>query len=292
MSNRKKYIGIMMLGAVMISFSPVFVKLADVGPSTSAFYRLFIGGIILFGVSLIRGHKLWKGWYIFGYTIMGGFFFAADLFLWHRSILYIGPGLATIIGNFQVFCMALVGIFYYKEEAGWKLWTSIPVALFGLFLIIGDQWYDAEANYRLGIWLGLATAVSYTFYLLTVRKSQMLGEQFTAEANMAYISIFSAAFILPSVLMSNHESLVIPTMETAVILVALALVGQVFGWILFSHALPKLDTSVSGLILLLQPALAFIWDILIFARPAGWKDLLGATIALGAIYLGSISKNR
>src|SRR3546814_9021646 len=31
--------------------------------------------------------------------------FAADLWLWHRSILLVGPGLATLLGNAQVFFM-------------------------------------------------------------------------------------------------------------------------------------------------------------------------------------------
>ncbi len=34
-------------GAIMISFSPVWVKLVDVSPTTSGFYRLAIGGVAL-----------------------------------------------------------------------------------------------------------------------------------------------------------------------------------------------------------------------------------------------------
>jgi len=41
-----------------------------------------------------------------------------------------------------------------------------------------------------------------------------------------------------------------------------------------------------GLILLLQPALAFVWDILFFGRPTRAVELVGAAITLGAIYLG------
>jgi drug/metabolite transporter (DMT)-like permease len=70
------------------------------------------------------------------------------------------------------------------------------------------------------------------------------------------------------------------------------LVGQVLGWVIISNALPHLETSVSGLILLLQPALAFIWDILLFDRPSGWMDLTGALIALAAIYLGATARKK
>jgi len=42
-----------------------------------------------------------------------------------------------------------------------------------------------------------------------------------------------------------------------------------------------------GLILLLQPTLAFIWDVLIFARPFGTQEIAGAALAIAAIGLGS-----
>ena len=34
-------------GALMISFSPVFVKLTSVAPTTSGFYRVLFAGIVL-----------------------------------------------------------------------------------------------------------------------------------------------------------------------------------------------------------------------------------------------------
>ena len=39
-----------------------------------------------------------------------GVFFSLDLWFWHRSIIYIGPGLSTLLANFQVFILMLVGI--------------------------------------------------------------------------------------------------------------------------------------------------------------------------------------
>lgn len=41
-----------------------------------------------------------------------------------------------------------------------------------------------------------------------------------------------------------------------------------------------------GLILLLQPSLAFVWDVLFFQRPTTLINWLGVLVALTAIYLG------
>ena len=65
---------------------------------------------------------------------------------------------------------------------------------------------------------------------------------------------------------------------------------SVIAWLLISTALPQVDPIRVGLILLLQPAGAFIWDIFIFNLPVTWITLAGVIITLGAIYLGSTSR--
>jgi len=40
-------------------------------------------------------------------------------------------------------------------------------------------------------------------------------------------------------------------------------------------------------VLLLQPTLAFTWDVLFFHRPTDVTDVVGAGLALAAIYLGT-----
>jgi drug/metabolite transporter (DMT)-like permease len=60
------------------------------------------------------------------------------------------------------------------------------------------------------------------------------------------------------------------------------------GWLLISHGLPHLRISLSGLILLLQPALSFLWDVIFFSRPTSGLNWVGVAIVLGAIYLGTL----
>ena len=103
-------------GAVTISFAPVFVRLVDVPPTVSAFYRTLIGGLVLLVIVRMRRHSLSGGRTVFIALLAAGAAFAADLAVWHRSILYIGPGLATLLGNFQVFFLALAGILWFGER--------------------------------------------------------------------------------------------------------------------------------------------------------------------------------
>ena len=103
------------IGAVLISFSGVWVNVAHVAPNVSAFYRVFIGGLALLAAALYRRELRWPGVRHLLLSLLCGILFALDLWLYHSSIQYIGPGLGTILPNFQVFILALAGRLFLRE---------------------------------------------------------------------------------------------------------------------------------------------------------------------------------
>lgn len=276
----------------MVSFSSIFVELANVGPTVSAFYRMLFGGLILLAIALIKYQRLWKSSKTFWFAASCGLLFAIDLIFWHRSILFIGPGLATLMGNLQVFFLTFAGVLFMKERLGWRLLVAIPLAILGLYLIVGIDWAQASTDFKAGVWLGLATAVAYAAYLLVLQRSRRRTGKLALISNMAVISLVAAFALGCTVLVLGNESFVIPDAQSWFSLVGLGIMGQVLGWVLISKGLPELDASVAGLVLLVQPALAFIWDIIFFNRPTTSIEIMGALIALGAIYLGSVSGKR
>jgi drug/metabolite transporter (DMT)-like permease len=279
----------MLAGTVLISFSAVFVRLADVGPSTAGFYRMAFGALFLVAVVLFKRERLWCGWAPFGLALVAGLFFSGDLVSWHKSIHYVGPGLATILANFQVFTLALIGVIVFRERAGWRFVMSIPLAVAGLFLLVGVDWDSLSPEYRAGVWLGLICAVMYTGYLLTLRRSQKREVRLKPVANLAVISLVTAAFLAPVCILQG-EGFGIPDGRSALALVAYGILCQAAGWIVISWAVVKIEASRVGLLLLLQPTLTFIWDILFFDRPTTSVEALGASITLAAIYFGSSRK--
>ena len=272
-------------GAVFISFAPVLVKVADVGPTPAGFYRMLLGGLILAGLVQVR-RAAWRGGR--GYLLLcaiAGAWFAADLAFWHRSINLVGPGLATILANFQVFVLAGFGIFVLGERASPRLLVAIPAAVLGLFLMFGIEWGSLDRDYRWGVAFGLLTAVSYGSYLVSLRQARRRGGATDSLATVATLSLISAA-ILAGLVGVEGETFAVPDLRNAGILLAYAVLAQVLAWVLISSGLPHLEASRAGLVLLLQPTLAFVWDLLLFHRPTTTVELGGAVVALGAIYLG------
>ncbi|MBT4286683.1 MAG: DMT family transporter [Deltaproteobacteria bacterium] len=276
----------MMLGAITISFSAVYVKLVDVTPSVSAFYRMFFGAIMLLFIVVIQKKRYWHSGLYFTFTFIGGLAIALNMVMWHMSILYIGPGLATILGNFQVFMMALFGFFIFKEKLKIRFIFSIFLAFFGLFLMIGTNWDQASEYYQLGIYLGFVVAVCYATYLLFLRVVQTMNSPLSSVTNLFIMTAISA-LILFIIAVFRQESLSIPNFRNFVYLMCYGFFSQVIGWVIIAWSMPRIKASLAGFILLMQPALTFVWDVLFFDRLLNWVIASGIFITLAAIYMGT-----
>ncbi len=282
---------LLIAGSFLISFSSVFVKISHVPPTVSAFYRVLFGGICLFMACVLKNDFKSRG--IKNNLLAGvcGLLFAFDLWTWHLSIHYIGPGIATILGNFQVFVLSFVGFFVFKETIGLRFVLSVPMAFAGLFLLIGVDIEQLNDQYYWGVLLGLGTAVFYSLFLLLLRRLQSDNENASVFYYQMVLSFTSAAF-LAGVILFSKQSFEIPDRQSLVSLVSLGVINQAFAWVLITNALPKVNASYAGLILLLQPTLSFIWDVLLFERQTGIMGWIGFFIVLIAIYFGMRHKQK
>ena len=273
-------------GAVLISFSGVYVKLAQVPPAIAGFYRMAFGGLVLLAMVVLRREIHWPGWRFFLLGLFCSLWFAMDLFSWHASIHYTGPGLATLLANFQVFFLALIGVFFLGERVRPKLVLAVPLALTGLFLLVGVQWGRFGPGYRMGVYLGLGAAVCYTGVLMALRKLQSMENGLSAMATLTLVSLFTA-FFLGLEIWGTGGTFRIPDLRIGALLAAYGIFSQVLGWVIITRALPRVPASFAGLVLLLQPSLSYVWDVLFFHKIITAVGMTGLALTLCAIYLGS-----
>ena len=274
------------MGAFMISFSPVFVSLVNVSPTTSGFYRVFFGGVALTTFIFLSGRRLSFNKSIWIALVFSAVFFTADLWFWHRSILYVGPGLSTLLANFQVFFMLLASIMLFKQQPTKMQIIAIPVALLGLLAIVGIDWNQLHSDYRLGVIFGLLTAVSYTGYMLFMRQAQIDSKHVLPVREIAIMSLL-VALSLGVIAQVEGESLAINSLQDLSLLLAYGLFSHATGLILIASALAKVTTAEVGIVLLLQPSLSFIWDVLLFNRSFTLVEFIGVSMVLVAIYMSS-----
>jgi len=181
-------------GALIISFSGVLVNTSHVSSTVSAFYRVLFGSVFLVLACGLKKEFKQKSVKKNLLTVMCGLLFALDLWTWHLSIKYVGPGLATILGNCQVFVLSLIGFLVFKEKIRLKFILSIPLAFFGLFLIIGIDIDHLSREYVIGILLGLATACFYSMFLLLLRQLQSDEKGFSLFYTLMLLSVACSFF--------------------------------------------------------------------------------------------------
>lgn len=285
----------MLTGAALIGTNGLMVRLAGTPPTVSAFYRMLFAGVLL--ALFVHLRRDWRPlsrrmWWL---ALLPATAFAADLWLWHRSILLIGPGLATLLANAQVFFMALAGVLLFGERVGLRFVAGIALAFFGLWLMLGADWATLPADYRWGVWLGLATGLCYAVYNIGLRHVQRAGTVGGSSAAasapvaqvLAMVSLLCAG-LLGLAGVAEGVSFAIPTWQALGWLLLLAALGHCLSWILISRAMQHLSVALVGLLLLVQPVCAFLLDILVLQRDTLPREWLGLAFTLAGIFLASL----
>ncbi|MBK8286504.1 MAG: DMT family transporter [Ahniella sp.] len=280
----------MLLGATLISSAAIFVQLATVPPTVAGFWRMAFGGVFL--MLWMRGRGLSLGgwsWRVQGMLLVSAAFFVADLWFWHRSIRWVGPGLSTLLANFQVFLMASAGVLLFGERLGWRFSAGLLLAFAGTAFLLLPNWDQWPEQFHVGVAFGFITAVCYAGFMLTLKRAQAMPGGPTPAASVAFICLWSCLLFLP-VMALEGESMAIPDTHNLVVLLAYGLVAQAAGWIAIAGAMPRLTAGMIGLLLLAQPTSAYLLDALIFKLSLGAADMAGISLALFGIFLGATAR--
>lgn len=226
---------------------------------------------------------------MFAWHVAATVCFALDLFLWHHSVHLVGPGLATILANFQIFFLAFFGVVFLHEPLTARFGLAVIVAVAGLGMIFAPDWTVLGQEYQAGVFYGLAAAVAYAAYLLTLRRVRAHADAPSPLVTVQIVAL-GTALLLGGTAYAAGESFRIPNRATLAALVGLGVLVQVVAWGLITTGIARAAASRVGLLLLLQPALSFIWDVLLFDRATGPVEAVGAVLALTAIYLGTVAR--
>lgn len=272
-------------GVVLISFSGVFVRLADVEPLRSAFLRGFYALPVLWALAWglrARRSQSWRGAFM-PVALLAGLFLGADLMVWHASLGMIGAGLGTVLPNLQVVVVAVVGVLLFKERPLATLWLSLPIVLVGVWLLsVTGKPVETGASVPLGVFLGVATAVFYSGYILILRLARTRRPDMDTFSTMASATL-GVALSTGIIAATQGEAGPAATWQANGWLIALALGSQVIGWGLLSSSIHLLPATLTAVTLLLQPVLALIWGAVLLSEPIGLVQVAGAAVVLAGV---------
>ena len=279
-------------GAFLISFSPVFVNLVSIEPTVSGFYRMLFGSIALFIIYLIKNNENPLRKNISKFIVLGAILFSLDLWFWHRSIIYVGPGLSTLLANFQILILPFLALIFFNQKTQRIQIFSIFLGLLGLFLITGQSWDLAGNNYKLGVLFGLLTAISYAGYIISMKRIDYNAAVNSDPIfNLLFISLISAGLLfLFSII--EQVPLEIKSSSELIWMICYGLFSHVLGWFFILNGLQKISAVTAGIILLTQPILSYVWDFIIFKKVILPIEYFGIVSVLLAMIITIKSENQ
>ena len=283
--ERKLALLYLVIGAIAIGFAPIFVRLSEVGPIATGFWRVAIAFPILTLLSLGQGYtrpddKQAPTLKDYLWLLFSGVLFGGDLATWHLSIQYTTIANSTLIANFSPIIIALWGWIVLRRPPKKKLVIGLLLAILGIAILIHPS-FHMDKNIRIGDGLAFITAFFYASYLLVLNRAR---KKFTAFSSMA-ISTFASMLTLLTITCLSGE-LAIPQTEMAwIILFALALFAHILGQGLIAYALPYLPVTFSSTALLIQPMVAAMAGWYFFSEYLSFSQMIGMLIALVGIFL-------
>jgi drug/metabolite transporter (DMT)-like permease len=277
-------------GALAIAFSAILVRLADVEPSTAAFWRCAYALPFLAPLAWWERRQFGpRDWGQRRLAWLAGLFFAADLIFWHHAIAAVGAGLGTVLANTQLILVGFAAWAILGEKPGARVIAAVPIVLTGIVLISGVIGADAYgSDPALGVLFGVLTAIAYSAFLLVLRAGNRdtrrpAGPLFDATLSSAVACAIAGAAL--------GELDLVPSWPEHGWLVLLALSAQVIGWLAISVSLPRLPAARTSLLLTTQPAAAVIFAMLLLDEQPSRVQLLGIVVVLAGI-LFATGRNR
>jgi drug/metabolite transporter (DMT)-like permease len=271
----------LLAGGCAIAFAPIFVRLADVGPTASAFWRVALAVPVLWTWAwATRGDQTPSRGVLAMPILLAGVFFAGDLGVWHLSILFTSVANSTLLANLAPIFVAIGGYLLFGLRVTPLFLAGMVVALAGAFVLVGPS-FALGGRQLLGDALGVLTAAFYGAYFLAIK--HLRGSHSTA-AIMAGSTTVTALVLLPIALASG-ETLLPAAPGGWGVLLGLALVCQVGGQSLIAYAMAHLPASFSAVSLLIQPVMATLYAWVLLGEPVGPVQLLGGVIVLAGIYV-------
>jgi len=261
-----------------------------VAPATSAFFRALYALPVLYLLWRLHRGRDRRRPAERRLAFLAGVFLGLDLAVWHRSIELIGAGLATVLGNTQVLFVGLASWLLLRERPPRAALVSAPVVFAGVVLIAGlkdPRAYGEDPTG--GVLFGLLTGISYTAFLLVLRRAN---PRRAAAVGPLYDATAGAALALFVLALPDPSFDPWPSWPAHGWLLALALGSQVGGWLLITHALPRLPALEISVLLLLQPMATVLWGFLLFAEHLSPLQWSGVALVLAGVGWTSLAGAR
>lgn len=268
-------------GAALLAFAPIGMRLSEVGPQATAFWRfVFALPILAVAFALAPAKPNLKDT---GVLTAAGVSFGLDIALFHAALVLTTVVNATLLSNMTPIFAAAAGWLLFRERVGLGFAAGAGVAIVGAMMLAlarARTGHGGEAGLT-GDALGLASALFYAGYLVilnAVRKRVSVRVTMFVTTLASLVVVFVIALIL-------GETFWPRTAQGWAVLVGLGVVVHVGGQGLIAAGLGRLPIALSTVLLWIQPVSAAAISWVLFGEALGPMAIMGAALVLGGVFI-------
>lgn len=280
----------LLLGGMVIGCSPILVRVSELGPVATAFWRLVLA-LLPLGIAFGREQA--------GYqprrlpqrasehlaAAAPGVLLAADLAAWHTSLHLTSVANATLLANLAPIFVTLFSWLVLRERIGRVFLVALMLSVIGIVILQGSRAAIGGGDIR-GDAMALVAAAFYAGYIMALGRAR--GRYSTATI-MLWTTVSAA--LCTSLLAWAIEPALLPwSFAGWMTLLGLAWVSQAGGQSLIAFALAWLPATLSSLTLLIQPVVASILAWLLLGESLTARQIAGGFIVIVGITLARRSE--
>ncbi|ASY57579.1 DMT family transporter [Sinorhizobium sp. CCBAU 05631] len=274
----------LLMGGVAIAGSPIFVRLSEVGPMATAFWRVALALIPLLAWSWLakdtgadrRPERLSD----YALLVLPGVFLAIDLGAWHLSLTMTSVANATLLANLAPVFVTLASWALFRSPVSRIFLAGLVTAVAGVVVLKGGPGALGGGD-LIGDGIAIVAAMFYAGYILAIGQ---LRSRFGTNRIMIWSTASAAVCTLPMAVLAE-PALLPPTGFGWAILFGLAFVSHAGGQVAITYALAFLAPAFSSLTLLVQPVVAAVLAWVLLSEPVGVMQATGGAIVLIGILI-------
>jgi drug/metabolite transporter (DMT)-like permease len=271
----------LIVASIAMGCSPIFVRLAEVGPFTSAFWRVALALPVLYAWMRLSEHDQSRASVPFARaTNLAGLAFTGDLIFWHLSIVTTSVANATFFATTAPVWVVIFGWLLLRKRASAGMLLGLGLCILGGAALLTRS-VKLHTGSALGDIYGLITGVFFGLYFLAVQSAR----QTTSAARVTFeASLITAGLLLIVALVAENQPLP-RTLRGLGALFALSWISHAGGQGLLAIVLGRLPAAFSSLVIFLEAVAAAALAWLILGEPVTIIQATGGLAILAGIYV-------
>jgi drug/metabolite transporter (DMT)-like permease len=285
-AGKGRAIAALVLGGVFLGGSPILVRLSQIGPIATAFWRL---ALALAPLALLFSNASHSG--SAGRlpararehltAALPGIFLAGDLVTWHISLHLTSVTNSTLLANMAPIFVTLASWLFLRQRISGAFLGGLALSIGGVVVLNGATLSVGGDSHLRGDAVALCAAAFYAGYFVMLSRARSI---FSTPIVMLWSTISAAICILPMAL--AFEPAFVPHLLLGwLILLGLGWLVHAGGQGLITFSLAWLPATFSSLTLLIQPVVAAVLARVILNESLGVPQVVGGSIVIAGILL-------